>query len=135
MNRLKGKVVEIVSSENVSMVKVDVDGDILSSIVLEGTRGDINYKAKDIVTVLFKETEVGIAKDLTGMISLRNRFKAIVIKIDKGIVLSKLTLAYNDYKIESVISTQSVREMKIKEGEVVEWLVKTNEMSLMKDPA
>ena len=135
MNKLKGKIVDIQSSENISIVFVDVDGDVFSSIVLEGEKGPTSYKIKDSVTLLFKETEVGLAKDLTGMISLRNRFKATIKKIDKGPILAKITLTYKNHLIESIISAQSTAQMKLKEKEEVEWLVKTNEVTVMKNPA
>ena len=135
MNKLKGKIVDIQSSDNISMIHVDVEGDMFSSIVLEGKKGPVNYKIKDSVTLLFKETEVGIAKDLTGMISLRNRFKAVIKKIDKGPILAKITLNYKNRAIESIISARSTSQMKLKDNEEVEWLVKTNEVTLMKNPA
>ena len=135
MNKLKGKIVNIQSSDNISIIHVDVDGDILSSIVLEGKNGPTNYTIKDNVTLLFKETEVGLAKDLSGMISLRNRFKATIKKIDKGPILAKITMHYKNHTIESIISAQSASQMKLKNSEEVEWLVKTNEVTLMKNPA
>ena len=135
MNKLKGKIVDIQSSDNLSIIHVDVEGDVFSSIVLEGKKGPTNYEIKDSVTLLFKETEVGLAKDLTGMISLRNRFKANVKKIDKGPILAKITLNYKNQTIESIISAQSANQMKLKDKEEVEWLVKTNEVTLMKNPA
>ena len=135
MNKLKGKIDDIQSSDNISIIHVNVDGDVFSSIVLEGKKGPTNYKIKDSVTLLFKETEVGIAKDLSGMISLRNRFKANIKKIDKGPILAKITMNYKGHTIESIISAQSTIQMKLKDKEEVEWLVKTNEVTLMKNPA
>ena len=135
MNKLKGKIAAIQSSDNISLIHVDVDGDIMSSIVLEGKKSPTNYKVKDSVTLLFKETEVGLAKDLTGMISLRNRFKAVIKKIEKGPILAKITLSYKNHTIESIISAQSTTQMKLKDQDEVEWLVKTNEVTLMKNPA
>ena len=41
---------------------------------------------------------------------------------------------YQDHTIESIISAFSVEQMKLKEKEEVEWLVKTNEVTLMKSP-
>ncbi len=134
MNKLKGKIIDVQSSDNISMIYVDVDGDTLSSIVLEGKKTPSNYKVGDSVTLLFKETEVGIGKDLTGMISLRNRFKSIIKKIEKGPILAKITLTYKKHTLESIISTRSTDQMKLKEKEEVEWLVKTNEVTLMKNP-
>lgn len=135
MNKLKGKIIDIQSSDHISIIRVDAAGDVLSSIVLEGKKGPFNYKLKDHVTLLFKETEVGIAKNLTGMISLRNRFKATIKKIDKGPILAKITLNYKNQTIESIISTHSANQMKLEEKQEVEWLVKTNEVTLMKNPA
>ena len=134
MNKLKGKIVDIQSSDNISIIHVDVDGDVLSSIVLEGKKGPSNYKVKDSVTLLFKETEVGLAKDLAGMISLRNRFKAVITKIEKGTILAKITLSYKNHTLESIISSQSAKQMKLEIKDEVEWLVKTNEVTLMKNP-
>ena len=56
-----------------------------------------------------------------------------IVKIDKGPILAKVTLNYKKNKIESVISTQSCEQMELKEKDEVEWLVKTNEVSLMKN--
>ena len=134
MNKLKGKIIDIQSSDNISILHVDVAGDVFSAIVLEGNKGPANYKVKDSVTLLFKETEVGIAKDLTGMISLRNRFKSTIQKIDAGPILAKITLNYKNHTIASIISAQSTHQMELKDKDVVEWLVKANEVTVMKNP-
>lgn len=135
MNKLAGTIVGIKSSDHMSIIHVDVDGDVFSSIVLEGRKNALNYKPKEKVTLLFKETEVGLAKNLSGMISLRNRFKAVITKIEQGPILAKITLTYKGHSVESIISSQSAMDMKLKEKEEVEWLVKTNEVALMKNPA
>ena len=131
MNILKGKITEIQSSDTLSLISVDVDGDTLSAVVLEGKKGILNYKKGELVQVIFKETEVGLAKNLSGLISFRNRFPAKIKKIEKGSVLAKISLDYKNYRIESIISAKSAEEMKLKESDAVEWLVKTNEVSLM----
>ena len=134
MNKLKGKISGIQSSENISFIQVEVEGDVFSSMQLEGKSLKSEYKTGDTVTLLFKETEVGIAKHLKGMISLRNRFKGVIREIKKGPILARVLLGYRTSMIESLISTQSSEAMKLIEGEEVEWLVKSNEMMLLKDP-
>ena len=134
MNILKGKIVDIQSSDMISIINVDVTGDIFSSIILEGKKSFINYKKGDTVNLLFKETEVGLAKNLSGQISFRNRFSAKIKKIEKGSILAKIVLDYRGKIIESIISTRSASDMKLKENEEIEWLVKTNEVSLMPIP-
>lgn len=135
MNKLRGKISEIQSSENMSIVFVEVNEDRFSAFVLGGRNGSEEYRIGDSVTLLFKETEVGIAKNLTGAISFRNRFKAEIKKVDKGPILTRLKLCYRHHPLESIISTQSAISMELKEKEEIEWLVKTNEMTLMKNPS
>ena len=132
MNTLQGKIVEIESSDVMSLVRVNVDGDILNSIILEGQKTSMNYKKGDDVKLLFKETEVGIAKNLSGQISFRNRFKATIKKVEKGTILTQIVLDYKGHHLESIISTRSANDMNLKDSDLVEWLVKTNEVSLMK---
>ena len=135
MNKLSGKIKDIQSSDAISLVQVDVDGDIFSAMILEGNKSPARYKNNDHVALLFKETEVGLAKNLTGMISLRNRFKGNIEKIEKGPILAKITLKYKSHKVESIITSRSAEQMALREKEEVEWLVKSNEMTLMQDPA
>jgi len=134
MNILKGKIVDIQSSDMISLISVDVGGDVLSSIILEGKKGPLSYKKGEQVNLIFKETEVGIAKNLSGLISFRNRFAARIEKIEKGSVLAKIRLDYKGHRLEAIISTRSANDMKLKESESIEWLVKTNEVSLMQIP-
>ena len=135
MNKLTGKIVGIQSSDNISLIDIDVRGNIFSSIILEGKKGQSHYTIGDEVGVLFKETEVGIAKNLTGMISFRNRFKSRITKIEKGKILTKVTLDHPNGTIGSIISTSSAERLGLKEMDDVEWLIKSNEVMLMKGTA
>jgi len=82
------------------------------------------------VTLLFKETEVSIGKNLSGLISLRNRFKGEIRRIEKSDILSKVFINYKGKEIVSIISTRSTQKLGLIDGDLVEWLVKTNEVSL-----
>ena len=112
------------------MVDIDVSGDIFSSIVLETPASAPYLKYGKGIIVLFKETEVSVAKNLTGLISLRNRFKAIVKRMEKSDILTKVFLQYKDKEIIAIISTRSAQKLGLMDGDQVEWLVKTNEVSL-----
>ena len=130
MNKLTGQIVLVGSSSQMSMVDIDVSGDVFSSIVLETPASAQYLKNGSKVTLLFKETEVSIAKNLTGLISLRNRFKATVKRIEKSEILTKVYLDYKAKEIISIISTRSTQKLGLTEGDEVEWLVKTNEVSI-----
>ena len=130
MNKLTGTIVGIESSQHMSMVDIDVDGHIFSSVVLETPQTAEYLKEGTKVTLLFKETEVSIAKNLSGQISLRNRFKAVIKGIERSPILTKVILNYQQGEIISIISTRSADRLELKPGDEVEWLVKTNEVSL-----
>lgn len=132
MNKLLGTIVYIESSQAMSLVDIDIQGDIFSSIVLETPLTASYLKTGTTIFVLFKETEVSLGKHLEGLISIRNRFKGIVKTIEESSLLTKIVLQYKNTEIVSIISTRSVRKLKLRQGEEIEWLVKTNEVSLFK---
>jgi molybdate transport system regulatory protein len=130
VNKLTGKIVLVETSPHMSMVDIDVDGDIFSSIVLETPASAPYLKQGSTITLVFKETEVSIGKNLSGLISLRNRFKATVKGLEKSDILTKVFLNYKGKAVVSVISTRSAQKLGLTDGDAVEWLVKTNEVSL-----
>ena len=132
MNELSGRITSVESSEDMSIVEVDVSGDRFCTIILETPATASYLKIGTEITLLFKETEVSIAKSLSGFISLRNRIPSQVKRIEKSPLLSKVVLNYKDREIVSIITTSSVKRLDLKEGDFVEWLVKTNEISLLK---
>src|SRR5580698_4432634 len=100
-----------------SMVDIDVDGDVFSSIVLETPASAPYLKQGTTITLLFKETEVSIGKNLSGMISLRNRFKGTIDRIEKSDILTKVFLKYKADEIISIISTRSAQKLRLTDGD------------------
>ena len=133
MNKLYGKIVFIESSGDMSIVDADVRGDTFSTIVLETPQSAPYLKIGEEVTLLFKETEVSIGKNLSGMMSLRNRISSRIKKLTSGGILTQVVLDYKGQEIVSIISSRSARGLNLKSGDDVEWLVKTNEISLLKE--
>ncbi len=84
-----------------------------------------------MVDVLFKETEMSLAKNFSGLISLRNRVQTTVKLVRSGVILSEVVLDYRVQSISSIITTRSIKHLGIKPGDEVEALVKANEVSLM----
>jgi molybdate transport system regulatory protein len=132
VNKLIGKVILVESSPHMSMVGIDVEGDVFSSIVLETPDTASYLKQGSRVILAFKETEVSIGKNLSGLISIRNRFKATIKGLEKSDILTKVFLNYKSKEIISIISSRSVQKLGLIDGDVIEWLVKTNEVSLLK---
>jgi len=67
------------------------------------------YARGDEIVVLFKESEVSIAKNFIGEISLQNRFTCKVEDIEKGDLLAQLRLSFFNHYIDSIISMKSVK--------------------------
>lgn len=131
MNILRGHITRIVSNDHLSQVDVEIMGDIFTATLLE-TADDASYlKVGNRVDVLFKETEVSLAKGLSGLISLRNRVMTTVKLLRSGVILSEVVLDYRGQQISSIITTGSILRLNIKVGDEVEALVKANEVTLM----
>jgi len=132
MNRISGKISHIQHSGAILLVDIDVNGHGFSAMLIDSAIHPEWLLAGSTVDIIFKETEVALAKNLSGLISMRNRMKCIVQHIETGEILSKIILQFQTYNITSAITTRSVKALDLKIGDEVEALVKANEVSLMK---
>ena len=131
MNRLPGSITAIESNAHLSLVDVRVGQDSFTAMLMETPQNAPYLKVGNAVMVLFKETEVSLAKNLCGQISLRNRIKGVVKNIRHGEILSEVTLDYQGQTVTSIITLRAVKRLELAEGDEVEALVKANEVSLM----
>jgi molybdate transport system regulatory protein len=132
MNKLPGTISKIQQSGAILLVDVDVNGHGFSAMLIESASQPAWLKTGNTIDLVFKETEVSLAKNLSGMISMRNRMKCTVDKIERGELLSKISLKFQQYTVTSAITTRSVDSLGLKTGDEVEALVKANEVSLMR---
>lgn len=133
MNRLPATICGIETSRQISLVDLTVGEDLFSCVIIETPESASYLRIGNTVTLLFKETEVSIAKDWQGQISLRNRMAAEIRKIDGGGVLSRIVLDYQGKEIISIITTRSVRKLRLQTGDSVTAMVKANEVSIMSE--
>ena len=131
MNRLKGQIGAIDHSSHMSLVDVAVGGDIFTATLLETPESADYLRVGSSVTLLFKETEVSLAKSLSGLISLRNRIAVAIRSIERGDILSAVELDYRGNTLKSVITTRAVERLQLTAGDQVEALIKANEIALM----
>jgi len=132
MNKLFGTITQIQKSGSIMLVDVDVDGHSFSALLIESATSLQWLQAGNIIQMVFKETEVSLAKNLSGKISMRNRMNCIVQQVECGGLLSKITLQFKQYIIISAITTRAVDSLQISIGDAIEALVKSNEITLMK---
>ena len=133
MNRLTGRIVAVESNSHMSLVDVAVGEEVLSATLLETPATAIYLKVGQAVTLLFKETEVSLAKELSGLITLRNRVAVTVVSIERGTILSAVKLDYRGLPIISIVTTRGVDRLSLVVGDSVDALVKANEMVLSQD--
>jgi molybdate transport system regulatory protein len=132
MNALSGRISAIEIHGSVAIVDITVATHHFTATLLGSAEQLARWKIAQSVQLLFKETEVALAKNLSGQISLRNRLPGTVMSIDTGQVLTRVLITMSDdLIISSVITTRSARNLQLNAGDQVEGLVKSNEMSLL----
>jgi len=132
MNKLPGTISKIQQSGVILLVDVEVDGHLFSAMLIESASQPEWLQTGNNIQLVFKETEVSLAKNLSGLISTRNRMKCTVQHIERGELLSKIDMKFLKFVLTSAITTRSVDSLNLKIGDEIEALVKANEVSLMK---
>jgi len=132
MNKLPGVITQIQQSGAILLVDIDVNGHGFSAMLIESATHSEWLQTGNTIDLVFKETEVSLAKNLSGIISMRNRMKCTVQQIVRGELLSKITMNFQHHSITSAITTRAVDSLQLSIGDEVEALVKANEVSLMK---
>lgn len=135
MNQLPGRISAIDIHGSIALVEAVVGAQRFTAMLVGASDEVAAWPIGMAVTLLFKEAEVSLAKNLSGLISMRNRIAATVSAIDRGTLLTRVTLDLDGHTIESIITTRSSHALSLAVGDRVEGLVKTNEMSLMPEHA
>jgi molybdate transport system regulatory protein len=130
MNTLTGTITAIQSHDNLSLVKVLSNGASFTSIVLDTPETTDYLSIGNNIQLLFKETEVIIAKNFDINISVQNRIPCSIQSIITGVILSQVNLSFGETMIRSIITTNAVKQLGLKEKDTVLALIKTNEVSL-----
>jgi molybdate transport system regulatory protein len=133
MNTLLGNITEIITEGSLSLVKIKVENTVLTSIVIDTPETAHYLKMGNNIKILFKETEVILAKKITGIISLQNKMDCIVSSFEKGLLLCKITMRFGTYIISSVITRTAFDQLNIQENDQITAMIKTNEISLSHD--
>ena len=130
MNLLKGIVTSINTNGSLSLVRVKIDTEELTSIVTDTPKTAPYLEVGKMISVIFKESEVFIGKGTTHQISLQNKLVGTIINIASDDLLSKLVLETTVGTITSIITTNAVRQLDLKEGDSATAMIKTTEIML-----
>lgn len=128
MNILSATITTVTTSEHLSCLGVLVGEETFYLLLAEASNE--NELLNTPVTLAFKETEVILSKMFTS--TTANIQSAMVEKIERGSVLSQITLTYFDTLITALVPTLTFNALEISEGDNVYWMVQPSEISLLR---
>ena len=130
MNRLAGRIAAVEVAGSIALVDVAVGARRFTATLIGAGEEVAAWHEAMPVTLLFKETEVSLARNLSGLISMRNRLPGRVTAIERGRLLTRVCFETDGHPLAAVITTRSCDMLQLAVGTEVEGLVKANEMSI-----
>ena len=127
MSKLVATIKKINSVDNLNIVEFDFNGLTLKMMSLD-LNDDVKIGKK--VELSVKPTNISIAKNLIGEISLSNQIVATIQSLENGQLLTSVILKINDTLLESIITVDSSKRMNLQIGEVVTILIKASNLSI-----
>jgi molybdate transport system regulatory protein len=131
MNRIEVTIIQVMNSGGIIMVDMEAEGLTMTALLIDAPHNPVWLKQGNPVYAVFKETEVSIAKDFSGKISLRNKLPCRVRQIERGELMSIVHMTFMNFQIQSAITTRSVDMLDLKNGDEVTAMIKANEITLM----
>jgi len=130
MNIFKGNIEAVNVNGELSIITIRVNSISFTAIVIDTPVTAPYLKQGNPIKVIFKETEVIIGIGSVEGISLRNKLFGKVLSIESDNLLSKLIIQTEIGEITSIITSNSVKRLKIEIGTEVCAMIKTNELLL-----
>ena len=127
MSQFVATIKKIQSIDNLNIVKFDFCGLTLKMMSLD-LNDDVKIGKK--VKLSVKPSNISIAKNLSGEISLSNKIVATIQSLENGQLLTSVILKINDTILESIITVDSSKRMNLQIGEVVTILIKASNLSI-----
>ncbi len=127
MSKLIATIKKINSIDNLNIVEFDFLENKLKMMSL-GLNPNIQIGKK--VKLSIKPTNISIAKDFIGEISLSNQLVATIQNIENGELLSSISLKVGDFLLESIITVDSSKRMNLQIGDEVKILIKASNLSI-----
>lgn len=127
MSKLIATIKKINSIDNLNIVEFDFLENKLKMMSL-GLNPNIQIGKK--VKLSIKPTNISIAKDFIGEISLSNQLVATIQYIENGELLSSISLKVGDFLLESIITVDSSKRMNLQIDDEVKILIKASNLSI-----
>jgi len=130
MNQFTGKISEVLVDGQLSLVRVAVQNVQLQVALIDNPEQS-SYLKRDVqVEVLFKETEVILARPFEGLVSLENRIAAKVMSLNFEKLFCRVSMHSDLGYLNAIITTSAAKSLLLEEGTEVVAFIKTNEIML-----
>ena len=131
MNRLEGEISKIIEGNGLSQVTISIGGNTDLKCLLLETASSASYLRLGVKrTVIFKETEVILAKANQTGISLQNKIPGIIQNIREDELLCEITVETKAGLVVGIIGSDAKIEMGLSIGEPITVMIKQNEIML-----
>lgn len=127
MSQLVATIIKIQNIDNLNIVEFDFCGLTLKMMSLDLNP---NVQIGKKVKLSVKPTNISIAKNLLGDISLSNKLVAIIQNVENGKLLCSLSLKIYDVLLESIITVDSSKRMNLQIGDEVSIFIKASDLSI-----
>lgn len=128
MSQIIATIKKIHNIDNLNIVEFDFFGKTLKMMSLDLNK---NVQIGKKVKLAVKPTNISIAKNLFGEISLSNQLVVNIKSIENGQLLSSIILEVNDTTFESIITADSSKRMNLQKNEQVTILIKASDLSIL----
>lgn len=127
---IEAVVKEIQRCESLHIIKFDFWGQTLSMMSLELNK---HIEVGTKVLLQAKSSHVALGKNIQGELSYSNQLESQIVSIDQGELLCSIKVQIApDTVLESIITNNSMKRMKLQIGERVMALIKASELSIAK---
>ena len=128
MSQIIATIKKIHNIDNLNIVEFDFFGKTLKMMSLDLNK---NVQIGKKVKLAVKPTNISIAKNLFGEISLSNQLVVNIKSIENGQLLSSIILEVNATIFESIITADSSKRMNLQKNEQVTILIKASDLSIL----
>lgn len=123
INEIYAKVVRIITKDNLSFIKFESFEKEFSMLSLS-----VSLDINDEVIISFKPSSVAIAKGSLGLLSYSNQIKTNISNLEIGEILTSIKANFYDFKLESLISTNSAKRLNLELNDEITMLIKATDV-------
>ncbi len=128
MNRINATITDMQSVDNINIVSFEAAHQPMRMMALE-LNDALRVGSKVIIGV--KATNIALAKEIAGILSISNQLNVTIERIDMGVLLCSVKFDLGGQIWESIITRDSALKMALKAGDEIIALVKSSELSIL----